>query len=114
VLVLLIVKLVLLQYAMFPVLKELERDQSEEPFGDLDSSAKLQLLRTFCDLLLFVKQYKAVRDDLEKSIEASNSLIHEHETEIMMLLGMSEDEVAEKLVQTGQRLFEFKEVKNSA
>jgi hypothetical protein len=96
---------------MFPVLKQLERDQSEEPFGDLDSSAKLQLLRTLCDLLLCTKKYEVMKDGIDKSIETNKSLVQAQEAQIIKLLKLTEEEVKEK--RKNNRVCEFKEVKTS-
>jgi hypothetical protein len=97
---------------MFPILKQLEADHSEEPFGDLDSSSKLHLMRTMCEMLLCGQKYEALKESIDASIEKSVNSIHSHEAQIVKLLKMTQEEVSERRKKS-QKVSEFKEVKTS-
>jgi hypothetical protein len=102
------------KYDVFPVLKQLEMDQSEEPFGDLTANDKLQLVRALCEILLRGRKYEELKESVDRKLTANATLIQTHETHIIRLLDMSSDELKEK--RKGQphlQIFDLKKVKTS-
>lgn len=65
-----------------PLIKELATNYSEEPFGDLGSMKKLELLRILCENLLLTKTFENFKINLEEDIEQNDIKLKEYKSGI--------------------------------
>ncbi|CAF0899779.1 unnamed protein product [Brachionus calyciflorus] len=76
----------------FSILKELDIDRSERPFGDMSMESKILLLKTFCDNLLFTGRFENHLQKLEQNLEKSKSKLKEHEVTLIDFLNIKDAE----------------------
>lgn len=71
-------------------MNELEINYSEEPFGDLSTYSKIQLLQTLCDQLLLGEKFEKIKGELELGIEKSKANIQDRESKLAKALKVAD------------------------
>lgn len=76
----------------FPILKELESNYSEEPFGELSTKSKILLLQTLCESLLFTKKFEEYKISLEDNLEKIKAKAKQNEASLAHAMKIDEAE----------------------